>query len=109
MDHAFMNNMNVHLLQHTLRSFCAGSSSSNANLNEKEKIKKMKMMMMKMKKKKKNRHWNGNMINEKNKAEDMKQASSSSSWVYSVFWRILPRNYPPPKYVSVCVCICSVN
>ena len=102
MDHAFMNNMNVHLLQHTLRSLCAGSSSSDANLNEKEmKMKKMK----KMKKKKKNRHCNGNMMNEKIKAEDMKQASSSS-WVYSVFWRILPRNYPPPKYVSVCVCIC---
>ena len=23
--------------------------------------------------------------------------SSSGDWVYSVFWRILPRNYPPPK------------
>jgi len=21
-------------------------------------------------------------------------------WVYAVFWRILPRNYPPPKCVS---------
>ena len=21
----------------------------------------------------------------------------SSQWVYAVFWRILPRNYPPPK------------
>ncbi|GMN35084.1 hypothetical protein TIFTF001_005076 [Ficus carica] len=25
-------------------------------------------------------------------------ASSSSKWVYAVFWRILPRNYPPPKW-----------
>ncbi|CAN1776390.1 Protein RICE SALT SENSITIVE 3 [Linum perenne] len=24
--------------------------------------------------------------------------SSSSKWVYAVFWRILPRNYPPPKW-----------
>jgi hypothetical protein len=22
-----------------------------------------------------------------------------SQWVYAVFWRILPRNYPPPQYV----------
>ena len=21
----------------------------------------------------------------------------NSQWVYAVFWRILPRNYPPPK------------
>ncbi|KAL3505127.1 hypothetical protein ACH5RR_034968 [Cinchona calisaya] len=25
-------------------------------------------------------------------------SNSSSKWVYSVFWRILPRNYPPPKW-----------
>ncbi|TXG52461.1 hypothetical protein EZV62_021630 [Acer yangbiense] len=25
-------------------------------------------------------------------------SSSSSKWVYAVFWRILPRNYPPPKW-----------
>ncbi|KAG8390909.1 hypothetical protein BUALT_Bualt01G0132500 [Buddleja alternifolia] len=24
--------------------------------------------------------------------------SDSSKWVYAVFWRILPRNYPPPKW-----------
>ncbi|KAJ3677483.1 hypothetical protein LUZ60_003207 [Juncus effusus] len=24
--------------------------------------------------------------------------SESSDWVYAVFWRILPRNYPPPKW-----------
>ncbi|KAF8024599.1 hypothetical protein BT93_F1696 [Corymbia citriodora subsp. variegata] len=24
--------------------------------------------------------------------------SNSSKWVYAVFWRILPRNYPPPKW-----------
>ncbi|KAF5444861.1 hypothetical protein F2P56_033958 [Juglans regia] len=24
-------------------------------------------------------------------------SSSSSKWVYAVFWRILPRNFPPPK------------
>ncbi|KAJ4811042.1 Serine/threonine-protein kinase WNK (With No Lysine)-like protein [Rhynchospora pubera] len=24
--------------------------------------------------------------------------SESSQWVYAVFWRILPRNYPPPKW-----------
>ncbi|KAL4278002.1 hypothetical protein GQ457_03G039790 [Hibiscus cannabinus] len=24
--------------------------------------------------------------------------STSSKWVYAVFWRILPRNYPPPKW-----------
>ncbi|GLT58894.1 hypothetical protein SLA2020_317530 [Shorea laevis] len=24
--------------------------------------------------------------------------SCSSKWVYAVFWRILPRNYPPPKW-----------
>lgn len=23
----------------------------------------------------------------------------SPQWVYAVFWRILPRNYPPPKCV----------
>ncbi|XP_052622909.1 protein RICE SALT SENSITIVE 3 [Lactuca sativa] len=22
----------------------------------------------------------------------------NSQWVYAVFWRILPRNYPPPKW-----------
>ncbi|BBN13080.1 hypothetical protein MPTK1_6g00610 [Marchantia polymorpha subsp. ruderalis] len=21
-----------------------------------------------------------------------------TQWVYAVFWRILPRNYPPPKW-----------
>ncbi|KAI5655256.1 hypothetical protein M9H77_32443 [Catharanthus roseus] len=25
-------------------------------------------------------------------------SDSSSKWVYSIFWRILPRNYPPPKW-----------
>ncbi|GAV83982.1 bHLH-MYC_N domain-containing protein [Cephalotus follicularis] len=25
-------------------------------------------------------------------------SSHSSKWVYAVFWRILPRNYPPPKW-----------
>ncbi|KAJ8772853.1 hypothetical protein K2173_028030 [Erythroxylum novogranatense] len=25
-------------------------------------------------------------------------SSPSSKWVYAVFWRILPRNYPPPKW-----------
>ncbi|XP_027095060.2 uncharacterized protein [Coffea arabica] len=25
-------------------------------------------------------------------------SSTSAKWVYSVFWRILPRNYPPPKW-----------
>ncbi|KAB1220319.1 hypothetical protein CJ030_MR3G019065 [Morella rubra] len=25
-------------------------------------------------------------------------SSSSSKWIYAVFWRILPRNYPPPKW-----------
>ncbi|KAI4389883.1 hypothetical protein MLD38_002056 [Melastoma candidum] len=32
---------------------------------------------------------------------DSSSSSSSSSthkWVYAVFWRILPRNYPPPKW-----------
>lgn len=24
--------------------------------------------------------------------------SDASQWVYAVFWRILPRNYPPPKW-----------
>uniref|UniRef100_A0A2P2KB18 Transcription factor MYC/MYB N-terminal domain-containing protein n=2 Tax=Rhizophora mucronata TaxID=61149 RepID=A0A2P2KB18_RHIMU len=24
--------------------------------------------------------------------------ASSSKWVYAVFWRILPRNYPPPRW-----------
>ena len=24
-----------------------------------------------------------------------------AQWVYAVFWRILPRNYPPPKWVAV--------
>ncbi|KAF6173989.1 hypothetical protein GIB67_039940 [Kingdonia uniflora] len=23
-----------------------------------------------------------------------------SQWVYAVFWRILPRNYPPPKFTE---------
>ncbi|EXB56504.1 hypothetical protein L484_008885 [Morus notabilis] len=26
------------------------------------------------------------------------ETSASSKWVYAVFWRILPRNYPPPKW-----------
>ncbi|KAG8072360.1 hypothetical protein GUJ93_ZPchr0006g41893 [Zizania palustris] len=26
----------------------------------------------------------------------------SSQWVYAVFWRILPRNYPPPKWDLQC-------
>lgn len=25
-------------------------------------------------------------------------SSTSSKWAYAVFWRILPRNYPPPKW-----------
>ncbi|KAJ7966577.1 Transcription factor like [Quillaja saponaria] len=25
-------------------------------------------------------------------------SSNSSKWVYAVFWRILPRNFPPPKW-----------
>ncbi|XP_028772581.1 protein RICE SALT SENSITIVE 3-like isoform X1 [Neltuma alba] len=25
-------------------------------------------------------------------------SSTSSKWVYAVFWRILPRNYPPPRW-----------
>ncbi|XP_065848184.1 transcription factor LHW-like [Euphorbia lathyris] len=25
-------------------------------------------------------------------------SSNSSKWVYAVFWRVLPRNYPPPKW-----------
>ncbi|XP_022868641.1 protein RICE SALT SENSITIVE 3-like [Olea europaea var. sylvestris] len=25
-------------------------------------------------------------------------STNSSKWVYAVFWRILPRNYPPPKW-----------
>ncbi|GMI91123.1 hypothetical protein HRI_002781600 [Hibiscus trionum] len=25
-------------------------------------------------------------------------SSPSSKWIYAVFWRILPRNYPPPKW-----------
>ncbi|KAJ4963655.1 hypothetical protein NE237_023594 [Protea cynaroides] len=25
-------------------------------------------------------------------------SSTTSKWVYAVFWRILPRNYPPPKW-----------
>ncbi|KAL7245279.1 hypothetical protein ACSBR2_000573 [Camellia fascicularis] len=25
-------------------------------------------------------------------------SSTSTKWVYAVFWRILPRNYPPPKW-----------
>ncbi|KAI8549965.1 hypothetical protein RHMOL_Rhmol06G0066700 [Rhododendron molle] len=25
-------------------------------------------------------------------------SSNTSKWVYAVFWRILPRNYPPPKW-----------
>ncbi|WCJ35479.1 Serine/threonine-protein kinase WNK (With No Lysine)-related [Euphorbia peplus] len=25
-------------------------------------------------------------------------STTSSKWVYAVFWRILPRNYPPPKW-----------
>lgn len=25
-------------------------------------------------------------------------SDSSSKWIYAVFWRILPRNYPPPKW-----------
>ncbi|XP_073276352.1 uncharacterized protein [Primulina huaijiensis] len=25
-------------------------------------------------------------------------SDSSSKWMYAVFWRILPRNYPPPKW-----------
>ncbi|KAA3488773.1 transcription factor LHW-like isoform X2 [Gossypium australe] len=29
---------------------------------------------------------------------DSSSSSSSSKWVYAVFWRILPRNYPPPKW-----------
>lgn len=27
---------------------------------------------------------------------------TDSDWVYAVFWRILPRNYPPPKWDSEC-------
>lgn len=26
-------------------------------------------------------------------------SSSSSKWVYAVFWRIVPRNFPPPRWV----------
>lgn len=26
--------------------------------------------------------------------------ADAPQWVYAVFWRILPRNYPPPKCVS---------
>ncbi|XP_051150846.1 uncharacterized protein LOC127265180 isoform X2 [Andrographis paniculata] len=26
------------------------------------------------------------------------ESSTSAKWVYAVFWRILPRNYPPPKW-----------
>ncbi|XVF64113.1 hypothetical protein PTKIN_Ptkin09bG0141200 [Pterospermum kingtungense] len=25
-------------------------------------------------------------------------SSTSSKWIYAVFWRIVPRNYPPPKW-----------
>ncbi|KAL4022315.1 hypothetical protein IC575_016045 [Cucumis melo] len=25
-------------------------------------------------------------------------SSTSSKWVYAIFWRILPRNFPPPKW-----------
>ncbi|KAJ1431052.1 putative basic helix-loop-helix protein [Sesbania bispinosa] len=25
-------------------------------------------------------------------------SSTSSKWVYAVFWRILPRNFPPPRW-----------
>ncbi|XP_022865944.1 uncharacterized protein LOC111385761 [Olea europaea var. sylvestris] len=28
-------------------------------------------------------------------------STNSSKWVYAVFWRILPRNYPPPKWDHV--------
>ncbi|PHT30451.1 hypothetical protein CQW23_29918 [Capsicum baccatum] len=28
----------------------------------------------------------------------LKSLCTSSEWVYSVFWRIVPRNYPPPKW-----------
>ncbi|KAL2520908.1 Serine/threonine-protein kinase WNK (With No Lysine)-related [Forsythia ovata] len=28
-------------------------------------------------------------------------STNSSKWVYAVFWRILPRNYPPPKWDPV--------
>ncbi|XP_019051641.1 PREDICTED: uncharacterized protein LOC104588121 isoform X2 [Nelumbo nucifera] len=30
--------------------------------------------------------------------EDSSNSSTYSKWVYAVFWRILPRNYPPPKW-----------
>lgn len=29
---------------------------------------------------------------------DSSSSSSSSKWVYAVFWRVLPRNFPPPKW-----------
>ncbi|XP_004292805.1 PREDICTED: uncharacterized protein LOC101311158 [Fragaria vesca subsp. vesca] len=31
-------------------------------------------------------------------SSDSSSSSNSSKWVYAVFWRILPRNYPPPKW-----------
>ncbi|CAI0465070.1 unnamed protein product [Linum tenue] len=31
-------------------------------------------------------------------SSDSNSASSSPKWAYAVFWRILPRNYPPPKW-----------
>ncbi|XP_047306299.1 protein RICE SALT SENSITIVE 3-like [Impatiens glandulifera] len=30
--------------------------------------------------------------------EMLRSLCSSSNWVYAVFWKVLPRNYPPPKW-----------
>jgi hypothetical protein len=41
----------------------------------------------------------------------LRSLCTDSQWVYAVFWRILPRHYPPPKCVvtsllSFAVCSC---
>lgn len=32
--------------------------------------------------------------------QTLRRLCTDSDWVYAVFWRILPRNYPPPKWDS---------
>ncbi|MCO5562046.1 hypothetical protein L7F22_015672 [Adiantum nelumboides] len=32
--------------------------------------------------------------------QTLRQLCMESDWIYAVFWRILPRNYPPPKWDS---------
>jgi hypothetical protein len=33
----------------------------------------------------------------------LRSLCTDSQWVYAVFWRILPRNYPPPQCVLLLI------